>query len=144
MKLVITALMLALSLTAVARRPAVEDFVGVESETPDVTPTGAETLYNFSQEVQDFQTDGPRVVVRHPRAVSEMPLAAVSSATPLWFGAAFVLCLPMITWLVMARHLKQREARAAAATASNVTDLAARRAEKQAQDSSSDEIKKAG
>ena len=143
MKLGLAALVLVLiSFSTEARRPAVEDFVGVEQETPDITPAGTETLFNFSQDVKDFKNQQTQPVVNYKK------LETLGSALPsqgfsfsVWFAVGFVLALPMITWGAMASHLKKRQAGLDASLPHNVTELAARRAEKQA--ASEDELKKA-
>ena len=145
MKLAIAACLLMLTLTVEARKPAVEDFVGIESTTPDIIPSGTEAMFNFNKEVTAYAKDGPsQPVVRYMKEQPKMesPTASTGSFS-LWFGIGFVLALPMITWAVMSQHLKARDAVRPAATAT-VTDLASRRAEKQAQTSSKpDDIKKA-
>lgn len=145
MKLGLAAFLLMISITAlsaVGRKPAVEDFVGVEYDTQNVVPTGTETLFNFSKEVKDYQTQPTQPIVRYAQKQSETNAPVSSEGLPIWFGITFVLSLPVITWAVMSLHLKKREAAlAAAALPSNVTDLAARRAEKQAE--ANDDIKKA-
>lgn len=143
MKLGLTLILVMLSLSVAARKPAVEDFVGIESETPDTTPSGTESLFNFSSEVKEFQKGRPQQpVVRYAQQQAPLAPATPSTSMALWLGIFFVLGLPMLTWAVMATHLKKREQALAGTGLDNVTDLAAKRAEKQAQ-TNSDDIKKA-
>lgn len=138
MRLAFTPVLFALLLgTAVltpawARKPAVEDFVGVDVDQPEVVPSGMETLVNFDHEVSNFKPVPTKVVVR-PQAQAGHPAPATSTShsSTFWFGVAFVLCLPMITWGAMARHLRKREAGlSASATPSNVIPLSAHKSEK--------------
>lgn len=144
MKLTLSLVLLLLTLMAHARKPAVEDFVGIEPETQNVVPSGTESLYNFADDVKDYQKTGPRQpVVRYTLDQPSMQApGSTTSSFSLWFGIGFVLALPMITWVVMARHLKSRE-EASAVTGASIADLAAKRAQKQSQTTTKDDIKKA-
>jgi hypothetical protein len=115
---------------AQARKPAVEDFVGIESETPDVTPQGTEALFNFEQEVTAHSERPVQPVIRY----AETSKTQSSSQWPLsaWFGIATVLGLPFATWLLTMRHLKKAQttatttAPAAETLPNNVTALPVR------------------
>jgi hypothetical protein len=78
-----------LSANTHARKPAVEDFVGVEPETYKVTPPGTEVLFDFNQQVQSIQQP------------------AVETQSP-WFGvgaiAAFIT-LPVLLWFGLTRKM---------------------------------------
>lgn len=127
--LVLFALTLTLTVaTSFARGPAVEDFVGIESETPDVTPEGTEALFNFEQDVAEYQNRPQQkeaVIVHHPSAkahqgTSSWPISA-------WLGVFVVLGLPVVTWLLTMRHLKARKAAVYSETLpNNVTALPTR------------------
>lgn len=127
--LVLFALTLTLTAaTSFARGPAVEDFVGIESETPDVTPEGTEALFNFEQDVAKYQNRPQQteaVIVHHPNAkahqsTSSWPISA-------WLGVFVVLGLPVVTWLLTMRHLKARKAAVFSGTLpNNVTALPTR------------------
>ncbi len=143
-------LLVTLSLSAAwARKPAVEDFVGVESEQPDLTPEGTHVLFDFEKEVAGHAAKPPQAespesrvtVVRSPAEEPQYTAAPVSpEAWPLsaWFGALIVLALPVVTWSLTMLQLK-RQKRRDAALPSNVTVLKPR--EKQSADR--DDIKKA-
>lgn len=130
-----------------ARGPAVEDFVGIENQEPDVTPEGTHALFNFQAEVQSFNEGGAKpssVEIRRVDRPQPAP-APVSSSSgwPLstWFGALVVLALPVVTWSLTMRHLKVPAAPAVTADTTlpdNVTPLPTREAKKD-----SDDIKKA-
>jgi len=130
MKLLLLTLVAVLALPlAHARKPAVEDFVGIESETPDVTPQGTEALFNFEKDVTAHAQRPIEPVIRRQQAstttTSSWPVTA-------WFGIATVLALPFITWLLTMRHLKQAQTAATASAPSaevlpdNVTALPVR------------------
>lgn len=110
------------------RAPAVEDFVGIESATPDVTPAGTQALFNFDQDVKDYQG--------RPQASSAVIIHSPTAATPVttgwpvtsWVGIAIVLALPLITWVLTMRHLKTVDVETKATTTAgsvpdNVTPL---------------------
>jgi hypothetical protein len=50
-KFIILALAITLSFSSFARKPAVEDFVGVETETYSETPAGTEVSFNFGNHI---------------------------------------------------------------------------------------------
>lgn len=137
---------LALTLTAAgsfARGPAVEDFVGIESETPDVTPEGTEALFNFEQDVAKYQNQPAKkseaVIVHHPKMMKTHQTATWPLSA--WLGVFVVLGLPVVTWLLTMRHLKTRSVATYGETLpDNVTALPARA--KTATDTK-DDIKKA-
>jgi hypothetical protein len=142
--LVFFALALTLAATgSFARGPAVEDFVGIESETPDVTPEGTEALFNFEQDVAKYQNQPPKkseaVIVHHLESkkgqqTSSWPLSA-------WLGVFVVLGLPVVTWLLTMRHLRANNvATSGDALPNNVTSLPTRA---KAAPASDDDIKKA-
>lgn len=96
---------------ALARKPAVEDFVGIEPEQVDTTPPATQALYNFEKEISAYQAK-PQAVIVHKTMPRVMPKASSAPAESfdglLWAGAFFVLCLPGMTWLMMARRLRAR------------------------------------
>lgn len=86
MKVFLFIVLIATTLTAHARKPAVEDFVGVEPESYKVTPPGTEVLFNFDQNVQTYQNQAPEFV---------------ESAQSPWLGViviAVFITLPVATW----------------------------------------------
>lgn len=52
-KLLLTLILITGAFQAIARKPAVEDFVGVETETYKETPLGTEVSFNFGNHVTD-------------------------------------------------------------------------------------------
>ncbi|MFP5490773.1 MAG: hypothetical protein ACLGG0_04690 [Bacteriovoracia bacterium] len=126
-----------------ARGPAVEDFVGIENQEPDVTPEGTHALFNFQEDVKSYQErpadQKSNVEIRKaPEAKPTTTATVPSSAWPLsaWFGALVILALPVVTWSLTMRHLKKDEA--VADLPDNVTPLPTR-----TQKTDEDKIKKA-
>lgn len=123
-----------------ARGPAVEDFVGIENQEPDVTPEGTHALFNFQAEVENFKKEGPRpsaVEIRKVETLQQAPAPVTSSTSwPLstWFGALVVLALPVVTWSLTMRHLKTQPVATQTSLPDNVTPLPAREAKKPVED----------
>ena len=95
--LITICLLLTVSASTFARKPAVEDFVGVESEHYKKTPKGTEVLFNFEKQIQQSQTQDT---------------SNWSNST--WFGmfalAAFA-ALPFLMWFsIMGISNKESEA----------------------------------
>lgn len=80
---------------AQGRAPAVEDFVGVETQDYAVTTEGTEVFFNFDQ----------NTVTSNTSTKQEMP-----SQFPFWVFVAFVT-LPFIMWLGINRSLNQPSTR---------------------------------
>ena len=83
------------TLSTYARKPAVEDFIGVEPESYKTTPPGTETLFNFEQNVQ---------------ALAPESFAEGATFQSSWFGlvviGAFIL-LPAFMWFGLTRNNPQ-------------------------------------
>lgn len=123
-----------------ARGPAVEDFVGIENQEPDVTPEGTHALFNFQAEVETFKKEGSKpatVEIRKVEALQQAPAPVTSSTSwPLstWFGALVVLALPVVTWSLTMRHLKTQPVATETVIPDNVTPLPTREAKKPVED----------
>lgn len=76
---------------AQGRAPAVEDFVGVETQDYAVTTEGTEVFFNFDQTPVEINASTKQ----------EMP-----SQFPFWVFVAFVT-LPFVMWLGINRSLNQ-------------------------------------
>ena len=85
------------------RRPAVEDFVGIELEESKVTPHGDETLFNLEQDVGKIKYSNKRKNPIGP----ETPRNKIID--PLTFlGIAITLGLPFIVWFMVMSHLRKK------------------------------------
>ncbi|MBY0518625.1 MAG: hypothetical protein K2P81_17070 [Bacteriovoracaceae bacterium] len=137
----VLAIVLTLSGAAHARKPAVEDFVGIESETPDVTPEGTEALFNFQDDVKEFakKPNQPAQAIVQQKNISSPKTTNGSWPIATWLGVLVVLALPFVTWMLTMRHLKTASTTATpvADLPSNVTPLPVRETKKD------DDIKKA-
>lgn len=85
------------------RRPAVEDFVGIEIEESKVTPYGDETLFNLEQDVGKIQSPNRK----------KASLGNFSSQKkvidPLTFlGISITLGLPFMVWFMVMSHLRKK------------------------------------
>ena len=83
------------SLSTYARKPAVEDFIGVEPESYKTTPPGTEVLYNFEQNVQAFGQDN-----FNPQESFQSPWIGV-------FAIGAFIFLPALMWFGMTRNTPQ-------------------------------------
>lgn len=81
-----------LSANAIARKPAVEDFVGIETEGYDRTPKGTEVVFEFGNMVQ------AKASVSQP--------APSSNILPGLMVLGF-FSLPFLMWLGITRKTKQ-------------------------------------
>lgn len=109
---------------AQGRKPAVEDFVGIEVEETKVTPTGTESLYNLQQDINRIEAEKSRQSKRVD-VVKETP---VSFSPSVLFGISLALFLPMIMWFMVMAHLKKK---ASLENASNIEVLEKYRRERE-------------
>ena len=123
---------------AQARGPAVEDFVGIDIEQQDITPTGTHALFNFEQELSKAgttsETTTQALIIK--TELKAAPPASETSPWGQWFGITVILLLPVVTWSLTMRHLNKKTSEA---LPDNVTVLPVRAKEK----SEADNIKKA-
>ncbi len=111
---------------AQGRKPAVEDFVGIEVEHPKQIPQGTEGLFNFEKDMNKFA---------HKKGKTEAPSAAAISqskstswGTTTLFGTAIILGLPLLSWLLVINHLRRQ---AKIESASNIEVLEKYRKERE-------------
>jgi hypothetical protein len=119
---------------AEGRKPAVEDFVGIEIEESKVAPQGTESLYNLEQDLDQIQSRRNK-----PAQIK----TKISEADKDWsvttiFGISLILGLPLITWYLVMSHFKKK---ASIDSASNIAVLEKYRKEREKK--SEDSIKKA-
>lgn len=120
--LTISLLIAATTSYAQGRKPAVEDFVGIETEQTEFVPQGTESLFNFEKDLKETK----KVIKTAPAktAIIETPI----NYTSTFFAFAFVLGLPLVSWLLVLQHLKRK---ATIESASNVEVLEKYRKERQ-------------
>ncbi|MBT4793042.1 MAG: hypothetical protein HON90_15825 [Halobacteriovoraceae bacterium] len=77
-----------ISLSTHARKPAVEDFVGVIPESYKPTPQGTEVLFDFNQKIQQVE-------------MRKMPLFPQDQSINFWssiWGVVALIALPILLW----------------------------------------------
>jgi len=123
---------------AQGRKPAVEDFVGIEVDHPKGTPQGTEGLFNFESEMDKFET-----VKKNPtkkiKSVAVFQSNGPNNLTTI-FAIAFALVLPCLIWVMMMKNLRQK---AHIESASNIEVLEKYRLERQEARKSQEDFKKA-
>jgi hypothetical protein len=130
-KIILSLLILNISLMAnsFARKPAVEDFVGVESQDYKETPKGTEVIFNFGQHIQKFKNEVPTV---SPSGSSDLSggfgLLAIFSfiALPflMWFGIA-----------IKTKHVtKSKSFKSGVESSENIANLSDYRSDEQSSD----------
>lgn len=118
--------MLIISTTSFARgrKPAVEDFVGIEVDHLQVAPQGTESLYNLEQDLNKIekQKNSPE---KAPKAVVQ-PSESISMKGIV--GVAIALLFPLSIWFLIMAHLKRK---ASLESASNLEVLEKYRRERE-------------
>lgn len=110
--------------SAQARKPAVEDFVGIEVEHPEGSPQGTEGLFNFEKDIHKFQNK--QVQIAPQKATNST--GAQNSNTMMIVTVALIFSLPAMIWVLMMHNLRQK---AHAESASNIEVLEKYRKERE-------------
>ena len=97
---VVLSLFVSASALANGRGPAVEDFVGIETEQTEFVPQGTESLFNFEKDLAAKAKAPQKPIVR----AAEAPKNYTSTV----LAAAFLLGLPLVSWLLVLQHLKRK------------------------------------
>lgn len=85
-----------------ARGPAVEDFVGIETEETSVNLHGAELLYNLEQDVSLIaQSEGT------PKATSSQ-IQSPAWSTSAVFALVILLGFPLIIWSLAMNYFRRK------------------------------------
>lgn len=110
---------------AQGRKPAVEDFVGIEIEEAHVTPQGTESLYNLEADMNRLEEKK-----KNPPAkiTAEITAPAKPWSKSTLFGISLVVGLPLLMWLMVMSHLKKK---ASVESASNIEVLEKYRKERE-------------
>ena len=120
---------------AQGRRPAVEDFVGIEVEESRVAPQGSESLYNLEQDINRIEAGKKEGLAPAPKiapgAESRLSLKAILLALALGLG------LPLSVWFLIMANVKKK---ASLESASNIELLEKYRREREKK--SDDQIRK--
>lgn len=122
--LVLTICMISAASYGQGRKPAVEDFVGIEIEESDVAPQGSEALYNLQQDISKIEEQKPQPVNK-----VEATKPAPTPVSPTFiFGIALAVTLPLSVWFLVMAHLKKK---ASVESASNIEVLEKYRKERE-------------
>jgi hypothetical protein len=122
---------------AQGRKPAVEDFVGIEIEDQESIPQGTEGLFNFEKDMETYKSPKKKEVSK----TTTTDFSSHSSMGLLSIMAiAFIFCLPIASWFMAMNKFRQK---AKEATASNIEILEKYRKEKEVARKAHEEIKKA-
>jgi hypothetical protein len=108
---------------AQGRKPAVEDFVGIEVDQAEVTPHGSEVLFNLEQDIKEIEAQKNRPALKQPQITESKGFG-----TTTLIGIGLILGLPMFLWLLMMNHLKKK---ATLESASNIEVLEKYRRERE-------------
>lgn len=84
--------------TVFARKPAVEDFVGVESQDYSQTPPGTEVLFNFTEGIEQMNTDKP------------LDSSTNTSQAFAWFAIFSFIALPFLMWFGITKKQTSEQA----------------------------------
>lgn len=109
---------------AQGRKPAVEDFVGIEVEQSEITPQGTESLYNLEQDLNKFEAKKKETVKEALPVIAESKNWSMTTI----FGISLVLGLPLLVWLMVMSHMKKK---ATLESASNIEVLEKYRKERE-------------
>ncbi len=124
---------------AQGRKPAVEDFVGIEIEHPEPAPQGTESLVNLEKDIQTIHAEAYTSVKTSPKAV---PVVMTETKWSVLDSMALVLILglPLFSWLFVMNRLRKR---ASVESASNVEVLEKYRREREMARKKEEELRKA-
>lgn len=106
------------------RAPAVEDFIGIEVEHPEVSPQGQGALYNLEQDLQELEQVEAKAYYPEAETPKIHQTDAPSQFTQ-WtavnmFAWSIVLLLPLLSWYGALSHLRRK---ASLESASNIEVL---------------------
>jgi hypothetical protein len=110
---------------AQGRKPAVEDFVGIDVEESRVAPQGTDSLYNLEQDINRIEAG--KSAAPAPAQAAEAPVGGWSLGA-LALAFALGLGLPLSVWLIIMTNLKKK---ASLESASNIELLEKYRRERE-------------
>lgn len=123
---IIIGLLLSSTAWAVGRRPAVEDFVGIEVDHPETTPQGTDSLVNLEKDIQTIHAEA-YTVKKAPKTFE-----STTDSTP-WsvantMSVFMIIALPLFSWFFVMNRMRKR---ASLESASNVEVLERYRRERE-------------
>ncbi len=111
---------------AVGRKPAVEDFVGIEIDHPESTPQGSESLVNLEKDIETISAEA--YTVKKPKKTFETQPEPINWSVTNTMAIVLILGLPLFSWLFVMNRLRKR---AGVESASNVEVLEKYRRERE-------------
>lgn len=105
-----------------ARKPAVEDFIGIEVEESKTVPRGSEVLFDLEQDIHKIQNNKN---TQNENKISKNDSETFSNA---FWGILFAMMLPAIIWFSIMNHIRKK---ATLETASNIEVLERYRRERE-------------
>ncbi|MFL5784021.1 MAG: hypothetical protein ACJ76H_05370 [Bacteriovoracaceae bacterium] len=105
----------------VDRKPAVEDFVGIEVDHPETTPQGTDSLVNLEKDIQTIHAEAYTSVKSSPKKTEfssssvELPWSMTNIVSVF-----MIMALPLFIWFVVMNRLRKK---ASVESASNVEVL---------------------
>jgi len=129
MKLISLFFLVFISLLAWGRKPAVEDFVGMELPEQKVVPSGTEPLFNLENDLKNHSTTPPKTAA-----------TTIKNNSPLSPGVFLIglsfLMLPVGIYVLLITKLKRQSKQEALASVESLSDF-------RRKNETSDKIKKA-
>jgi hypothetical protein len=90
---------------AQGRKPAVEDFVGIEVEHPESAPQGTENLFNFEKDMDQYQN----TVTSPEQKISSTPKSTNNTNEFFrYIGVVLLLALPAVLSLLVMKRMKSK------------------------------------
>lgn len=127
--LAITLILFSTFTFATSRSPAVEDFVGIDMEHGENAVQGHETLVNLEQDIGKIE------IVRNEQPLAKLPPVKTETETPwgptAWMGIFLVLGLPVISWMLVMNHLREKASKESASNIEVLEKYRKERASKQ-------------
>lgn len=112
----------------VDRRPAVEDFVGIEVEHPEATPLPADSLVNLEKDIQTIHAEAYTVKSAPKKTIFSSTVETSDWGLVNSMAVIFIVGLPLFSWLFVMNRLRRR---ASVESASNVEVLERYRRERE-------------
>jgi hypothetical protein len=102
--LALLTLTFSLSAFAVGRKPAVEDFVGIEVDHPEAAPQGTEGLFNFEKDINQFKEAKPVKKPAFKPNTSQVIDWNFSKVVAIILAVGF----PAMVWFVAINNLRKK------------------------------------
>jgi hypothetical protein len=111
----------AFAINSYARKPAVEDFVGVESQDYKETPKGTEVIFNFGQHIQKFKQESP-INNKSQKSTDKLSGAFGILAIFSFIALPFLVWFGITTTKQTKRHLPSKPVSKSSENVANLSD----------------------